>query len=82
MPYIHKARRMVFDTIVRDIDRWIDRPGDLNYILFAYAKRHIEPSYENYRNFIGELNECIAEVRRRLVSPYEDRKRMDNGDVE
>jgi len=73
---------MVFDTIVRDIDRWIDRPGDLNYILFAYAKRHIEPSYENYRNFIGELNECIAEVRRRLVSPYEDRKRMDNGDVE
>jgi len=82
MPYIKKELRFQFDEIVRQLDCWIIKPGQLNYILFAYAKRHVEPSYENYRNFIGELNECIAEIRRRLVAPLEDRKRMENGDVE
>jgi hypothetical protein len=38
--------------------------------------------YNNYKNFIGELNETVAEIRRRFLSPYEDSKMKENGDVE
>jgi hypothetical protein len=56
--------------------------GDLNYILYAFCKRYIKPSYNNYKNFIGELSECSAEIRRRLLSDYETKKIEENGDVE
>ena len=42
----------------------------------------VEPSYNNFKNYIGELSECNCEIRRRLLAPYEDLKRLDNGDVE
>ena len=56
--------------------------GDLNYILYAFCKRHIKPSYNNYKNYLGELNEAAEEIRRRLLAPYEDQKILENGDVE
>jgi hypothetical protein len=59
----------------------VQSDGDLNYILFTYCKRTIYPSYNNYKNFIGELTECAAEIRRRLLSPYEDEKIKENGDI-
>jgi hypothetical protein len=55
--------------------------GDLNYILFKYCKENIQPSYNNYKNYIGELQETVAEIRRRLLAPYEDQKIQENGDV-
>jgi len=84
MPYIaNKTRRSELDEIIMEMNRWGVKPdGDLNYILFAYAKRSITPSYNNYKNYIGELEECIAEIRRRLLGPYEDKKIEENGDVE
>ena len=59
----------------------IQANGDLNYILYTYCKTHIKPSYNNYKNYIGELNECVAEIRRRLLSKYEDKKIKENGDI-
>lgn len=29
--------------------------GDLNYILFALCKRHVKPSYNNYKKYITKL---------------------------
>ena len=29
--------------------------GDINYILFKYCKYHVEPSYNNYKAFMGEI---------------------------
>jgi hypothetical protein len=55
--------------------------GDLNYILFKYCKYNVPPSYNNYKNYIGELEETIAEIRRRLLAFYEDEKIKENGDV-
>lgn len=71
--------------------------GDLNYVLFKYAKYHIKPSYNNYKGFIGsihkameqvvlkvyidEYREAAAEIRRRILGPYEDSKIKENGDV-
>jgi hypothetical protein len=71
--------------------------GDLNYILFKYCRYHIKPSYNNYKTYIGciyramdkidqkdyidEYREAAAEIRRRILSPYEDGKIKQNGDV-
>jgi hypothetical protein len=90
--------------------------GDLNYLLYALAKRYLKPSYNNYKTFLGklsldadgdlpmiltylnhelirweitttenieaELECCKLEIYRRLVAPYEDKKKDENGDVE
>ena len=55
--------------------------GDLNYVLFALCKRYIEPGYNNYKDFCGELRQCATEIERRLLGPYEDKKIEENGDV-
>ena len=74
---------MIVDEMIR---REIFPNGMLNYMLFRYCKNlksyRQNPSYFYYKNFIGELNECVAEIRRRLLAPYEDKKIKENGDVE
>lgn len=82
MPYVTQDKRAKLNEII-DLMRQhgIKADGDLNYILFTYCKRFIKPSYNNYKNYLGELNECINEIRRRLLSPYEDLKIKENGDI-
>ena len=82
MPYIAQEKRLHLDNVVSRMDMEdIKADGDLNYMLFAYCKRYIKPSYNNYKNFIGELRQCAAEIERRILSPYEDKKILENGDV-
>jgi hypothetical protein len=82
MPYIVKEFRPNLDTLVEIMaSMGIKADGDLNYVLFKYCKYHIEPGYKNYKNFLGELDECRAEIRRKLLSKYEDKKIEENGDV-
>jgi len=70
------------DEIVSHMgDNGVIADGDLNYILFAFCRRHIKPSYNAYKNFCGELRQCATEIERRLLAPYEDAKIKDNGDV-
>lgn len=80
MPYVKPERRPELDKIVESMQE-LKLDGDLNYILFAFCKRYVKPSYNNYKNFLGELNETNAEVRRRMLSPYENSKIVENGDV-
>jgi len=83
MPYITQDRREMLKLILTMMAiKDIRANGDLNYILYAYCKRNIKPSYNNYKNFIAELNECGNEIRRRLLAPYEDEKIKENGDIE
>lgn len=83
MPYIIPEDRETMDEIVEHMrDNDVIADGDLNYILFAFCKRHVKPSYHNFKNFIGELRQCAAEIERRLLAPYEDMKIEQNGDVE
>ena len=81
MPYVDPKVRKVLDYIVAEMGYQIVCDGDLNYVLFTFCKRYIKPSYKNYKNYIGELNECVAEIRRRLLAPYEDQKIKEHGDV-
>ncbi len=82
MPYIKQSERPRCDLVIEQmLESDIKANGDLNYILFKYCKENIQPSYNNYKNYIGELQETIAEIRRRLLAPYEDAKIEENGDV-
>lgn len=82
IPYIKQERRDVLDQIVDAMDiANVKADGSLNYILYAFCKRTIEPSYKNYRDFLGELNESAEEIRRRLLAPYEDIAKDRNGDI-
>ena len=82
MPYIKQEDRDIMDEIVGLMyDRDVKANGDLNYILFAYCKMSVEPSYNNFKNYCGELRQCATEIERRLLGPYEDKKIIENGDV-
>ena len=81
MPYIEKEKRPEMDKIVQEmVNQNLQVNGDLNYILYKFCKS-IKPSYNNYKNFCGELRQCATEIERRLLGPYEDKKIVENGDV-
>ncbi len=82
MPYIEQGKRWLLDKVVSMMNDLVDIDGSLNYVLFAFCKRSIKPSYNNYRNFCGELRCCATEIERRLLGPYEDKKCEENGDIE
>lgn len=81
-PYIKLEGRPDMDEIVDlMVKKGVKANGDLNYVLFKFAKYHITPSYNNYKNFCGELQECAVEIRRQILAKYENTKIKENGDV-
>lgn len=80
MPYIEQWKREEMDIIVDALTMALP-DGRLNYVLFKLCKDTVVPSYNNYKNFIAELNECAEEIRRRLLATYEDEKIKENGDI-
>jgi hypothetical protein len=83
MPYIKQESRPAMDKIVElMIKSNVKANGDLNYILYAFCKRNVDPSYNQYKNFCGELRQCATEIERRILAEYEDTKIKENGDVE
>lgn len=82
MPYIKQDRRTELELLIDMMrEKDIKADGDLNYMLYAFCKRHVKPSYNNYKNFCGELRQCVTEIERRMLGPYEDEKIAENGDV-
>ena len=81
MPYIQdKSHRAILDNVINNfIKLWV-RPGYINYFLFKLAKRTCT-NYEQYRNFIGELEAAKLEIYRKQIAPYEEEKILENGDV-
>lgn len=83
MPYIKPEERPRMNAVVDNMIENDVRPdGKLNYVLYKFCKNTVIPSYNNYKNFCGELTECVEEIRRRLLSNYENSKIEENGDVE
>jgi len=81
MPYIKEERRKdldKYDLVPRD-------PGELNYTIIQDILEYLglkdELHYADYNEVIGVL-ECVKqELYRRLIAPYEDKKKEENGDV-
>lgn len=82
MPYIKKDKRARMDHVVELMKGLnVKADGDLNYILYKFCKESVEPGYNNYKNFCGELRQCATEIERRILAAYEDAKIKENGDV-
>lgn len=88
MPYIKQEDRSYFDSHIQHLADILktstneDKQGELNYIftkllMLTYPKA----KYNEYNSAIGVLECCKQEFYRRIVAPYEDIKKKENGDV-
>ena len=77
MPYIPEDER---DTAIHTPKS----AGQLNYaitqLLVGYAERE-GLCYQTINDIVGAMECCKSEFYRRVVIPYEEAKREDNGDV-
>lgn len=88
MPYItHELRdeiRPDLEPLLALVRCGITDVGVLNYILTMIANEYWLNNGQNYRainNVIGAFECAKHEFTRRVVVPYEERKRKNNGDV-
>ena len=80
--FLHKMTRLC-DDYCRGKQGWPCNPGTLNYIITKVVHWYLgdNPNYERYNAAIGVLECAKLELYRRKVSPYEDEKINENGDV-
>jgi hypothetical protein len=82
MPYVKQERRSDLNKVVVAMtEAGVKADGDLNYILYRFCKYHIPLNYNSVKNYLGELEESIAEIRRKILAPYEETKEKENGSV-
>ena len=84
MPYIKGLARPQIDLAVSDIANDVYRqPGALNYAITKLVQAFLgeDENYASFATATGVLENVKQEMYRRLVAPYEDRKRAENGDV-
>lgn len=80
MPYVDTtSRRLIADgTAPRTI-------GELNFAITRLCLKFLKPqgkeTYRHYNEIIGVLECAKMEMYRRMVAPYEDGKRQENGEV-
>jgi hypothetical protein len=81
MPYIKQEDRKKFNEI--DLP-YIENAGELNYLITTICQSYICEKGLNYAHInevIGALECAKLELYRRVASPYEDKKILENGDV-
>ena len=84
MPYIKEHRRLKlwpFDDTGPDIP---DTPGELNFVLTQLCIDYASSkgiNYTVYNEIVGALECAKNEFYRRVIAPYEDGKKKENGDV-
>ena len=79
MPYIPPSEKKRVDQ-----DSLITTAGQFNYALNQLVNIYIEQNDFNYQtanDIIGAIECAKMEIYRRLVAPYEDKKILQNGDV-
>ena len=87
MPYIPKEERKELDELSSALITQLRNGnfrGRLNYFISSVAQGLITAngvSYSFVNDFIGVLECAKLELYRRVASPYEDRKIIENGDV-
>ena len=89
MPYIDKEARDKFEEDLNHLSQNILSVGDMNYCISTLISNFLEDiakvegkvGYYHYNQLIGVLECAKLELYRRLVTPYEDIKITDNGDV-
>jgi len=80
MPYIKQSDRELLD----EENRGALTAGELNYLLTRCIDEYLGDhglSYQTCNDIVGALENCKLEFVRRIVSPYEDTKIKERGDV-
>ncbi len=77
MPYIEQDDRERLEPGTEDV-------GHLTYLFYRLALEALpeEPRYRDLHAVLGAMEAAKLEFYRRVVSPYEDLKIAENGDVE
>ena len=81
MPYINKESR---DKLANWDERNAQTAGELNYLITSLCVEYsmnFGNSYKTINDIIGALECAKQEFYRRIASPYEDKKIIENGDV-
>ena len=86
MPYISKERQAEIDPKILEMIQsigLIKNSGELNYIFtqIAIGALHPQYQYEDLNRIMGVFSCAQSEYYRRMVVPYEETKRIENGDV-
>lgn len=80
MPYIKQEdKESIFNT-----PRSPSNAGELNFVVTAICLKYFEEQggrYQQINDIVGALEGAKLEFYRRLVSKYEDKKAIENGDV-
>lgn len=80
MPYIpQKRREELMDALEPPCS-----PGELNYLITCLVTEYLEKygrSYMNLNACIGVLSCIQLELYERVIKAYEQKKRLENGDV-
>jgi len=84
MPYIKDKEKKKFANLIDKLVLYINSKGDLNYVICELTSQFIAQTGVTYTRMsekIDAVHDAEAELRRRLLDPYEDQKIIDNGDV-
>lgn len=84
MPYIKDEEKKKFTKFINNLVSYINSKGDLNYVICELVGQYIAQTgvtYDKMSEKIDAVHDAEAELRRRLLDPYEDQKIIDNGDV-
>jgi len=84
MPYLTGKEKLEMYDAIQDLQNFIISKGDLNYAICELVGRLIiddEISYTKISEWIDAVHDAEAELRRRLLVPYEELKKAENGDV-
>ena len=83
MPYITTLRRESLNPAINALAKELERGtwGDMNYAITRLLRRRLEPGYEGAQAVMGCLESVKHEFYRRVVVPYEEIKKAQNGDV-
>ena len=79
MPYVERGMRDDLDERPYDAEQ----PGEVAYVLTMMAERYLRPKvrFAALAGFFGGVILALAEIWWRVVRPYEDKKKEENGDV-
>ena len=84
MPYIPEEDRHDMTHYINLLSIQIITPGELNYVVSRLLHKAVESDSRNYENmsrYRAALLDAAEEYYRRVMAPYEDEKRRENGDV-
>ncbi len=87
MPYILKEKREIFEQEINNLKIKLEQDkenveGNLNYIFTKLILSMKPRNYKEMNAMIGALESCKLELYRKYISPYEDEKAKENGEVE